>query len=102
MYNFETAKIMHIMHKASTNSLPSPLNLYFKKVDNVHNCATRSSFHKNYFLADLKQKKLNAQLSFKVYPFEIKSILKQENCITKNFVMNAKQLYRKNVAEKEI
>ena len=30
LYNYETAKIMH---KASTNSLPSPLNLYFKKVD---------------------------------------------------------------------
>ena len=71
--NFETAKIMH---KASTNSLPSPLNLYFKKVDNVHNCATRSSFHKNYFLPRFKtKKKLNAQLSFKVYPVGIKSIL---------------------------
>ena len=82
LYHFETAKIMH---KASTNSLPSSLNLYFKKVDNVHNCATRSFFHKNYFLPRFKTKKLNAQLSFKVYPFGIKSILKKENCITKNF-----------------
>ena len=73
LYNFETAKIMH---KASTNSLPSRLNLYLKKVDNVHNCATRSSFHKNYFLPRFKTKKLNAQLRFMVYPFGIKSILK--------------------------
>ena len=78
------------MHKASTNSLPSPLNLYFKKVDNVHICAIRSSFHKNYFLPRFKTKKkktLNAQLIFKVYPFGIKSILMQENCITINFVI---------------
>ena len=73
MYNFETAKIMH---KASTNYLLSPLNLYFEKLDNVHNCATHSSFHKNYFLPRFKAKKINAQLSFKVCPFGIKSILK--------------------------
>ena len=54
LYNFETAKIMH---KASTNSLPSPLNLHFTKVDNVHNCATRICFHENYFLPRFKTKK---------------------------------------------
>ena len=53
LYNFETAKIMH---KAFTNCLPSPLNIYFKKVDNVHHCPTRSSFHKNYFLPRFKKK----------------------------------------------
>ena len=57
LYNFETAKILH---KASTNSLPSPLNLYLKKVDNVHNCATRSSIHKNYFLPRFKTKKTSS------------------------------------------
>ena len=73
LHNFETTKIMH---KASTNSLPSPLNLYFKKVDNVHNRATRSSFHKKYFFPRFKTKKINAQLNFTVYPLGIKSILK--------------------------
>ena len=52
------------MHKASTNSLPSPLNLYFKKVDKVHNCATRSSFHKNYFLPRFKTKKTQRSIKF--------------------------------------
>ena len=62
LYNFETAKIMH---KASRNSLPSPLNLYFKKVDNVHNCATRSSIHKNYFLPRFKtNKKTQCSIKF--------------------------------------
>ena len=61
LYNFETAKIMH---KVSTNSLPSPLNFYFKKVDNVHNCATRSSFHKNYFLSQFKTKKTQRSIKF--------------------------------------
>ena len=74
LYNFETAKIIH---KASTISLPSPLNLYFKKVDNVHNIALPVVlFIKTIFSPDLKQKKLYAQLSFKVYPFGVKSILK--------------------------
>ena len=60
LYNFETAKIMH---KASSNSLPSPLNLYSKKIDNVHNCATHSSFHKNYFLPRFKKKQKNSTLN---------------------------------------
>ena len=61
MYNFETAKIMH---KASTNSLPSPLNLYFKNIDNVHNCATRGSIQNNYFLPRFKTKKTQRSIKF--------------------------------------
>ena len=52
------------MLKASTNSLPSPLNLYLKKVDNVHNCTTCSSIHKNYFLPCFKTKKTQRSIKF--------------------------------------
>ena len=59
-------------------------------------------FIKTIFSLDLKQKKNNPQLSFKVHPFGIKSILKYKNCITKNLVINARQFYCKNIAKKEI
>ena len=59
-------------------------------------------FIKTIFSPLSKQKKLNTQLSFKVYPFGIKEILKKEECITKNFVINTRKFYCKNIAEKEI
>ena len=86
------------MHKASTNSLPSPLNLYFKNVDNVHNCVTRGSFHKNYFLPRFKTKKTQRSIMFqgvsiwnkinleikklrnKKFCNKCKTILLQKNC----------------------
>ena len=41
-------------------------------------------FIKVIFSPDLKQKKINAQSSFKVYTFEIKSILKLDGSLPAN------------------